>query len=428
MAILRAVHLANLALDDNRTLLVTYNKALRGYLQHLTGRAGANLDIETYHRVARGYLHGRGLMGEGDILDGAMRHGVLRQAIRDVVEAGRESEVLARPVDFFADELDWISGNGLATRHAYLEAERRGRATALGAGPRKAIWHVREEYLTRRAARGRRYDWWELPSAILRELENDETPRRYRHILIDEAQDLPPQAIRSLVKLMQPGGTVTLFADYAQQLYGYHTSYASCGLRVRKAETFRENYRNSAGIARLAIAASALPHFPDRSDLVEPTSPATAGVPPTLYRAASHEDAMRAVQSQASQLASIGTVAILAKTWREAAYWAGRLPHRELNENQAWRPDGGLYVGTYYSAKGLEFDAVILPDLGSARFPDPDRVAAFGRPEALERDARLLYVGITRARAELLVTFRGELTELLPHAESGLWAVTGSDS
>ena len=61
----------------------------------------------------------------------------------------------------------------------------------------------------------------------------------------------------------------------------------------------------------------------------------------------------------------------------------------------------GVNLLTYHRAKGLEFDAVFLPKLEDGEMP-------FRRSksdEAIAEERRLLYVGITRARRHLCVTF-----------------------
>jgi superfamily I DNA/RNA helicase len=82
---------------------------------------------------------------------------------------------------------------------------------------------------------------------------------------------------------------------------------------------------------------------------------------------------------------------------------------------KTWDTSPGVYCGAYHSAKGLEFDAVILPFCGIGHTPHPDVGAAFGAHDAMAREGKLLYVGATRAKSELLITYSGTiLTPLLP--------------
>lgn len=73
-----------------------------------------------------------------------------------------------------------------------------------------------------------------------------------------------------------------------------------------------------------------------------------------------------------------------------------------------------MFYGTYHSAKGLEFDTVILPHLSNAYLPSPADVKALGKERADAQATNLLYVGATRAKSSLILTYSGEFTELLP--------------
>jgi len=198
-------------------------------------------------------------------------------------------------------------------------------------------------------------------------------------------------------------------------------SWRSAGLKVSQPWLFQDNYRNTRQVAQLALAIAALPLFPDDPDLVEPKSPLADGPRPALVSCPTEDDEVRFVSSQASRLGKTGTVAILFRD-REPER---RLPaqitksavrlHRELN---IWPSKPGIFYGTYHSAKGLEFDAVLLPFLSDKRLPHPPDVHAFGENEAAARDARPLYVAITRARSTLILTYSGKQTPLLPDGEA----------
>jgi DNA helicase-2/ATP-dependent DNA helicase PcrA len=61
----------------------------------------------------------------------------------------------------------------------------------------------------------------------------------------------------------------------------------------------------------------------------------------------------------------------------------------------------GVQLMTLHAAKGLEFEAVILPGWNEGLFPMPDQDG--GGLERLEEERRLAYVGITRAKRRAVV-------------------------
>ncbi|HEX6700291.1 MAG TPA: ATP-dependent DNA helicase UvrD2 [Gaiellaceae bacterium] len=70
---------------------------------------------------------------------------------------------------------------------------------------------------------------------------------------------------------------------------------------------------------------------------------------------------------------------------------------------------GGVHLLTLHRAKGLEFDAVFLPRLEEKELP----IRQARTPEALAEERRLLYVGLTRARRHLCVTWSGRPSRFL---------------
>jgi len=422
LAILRSLHLADRGTDHGgRTLLVTFNKCLVTYMRHL-GAIAADVTVENYHKFARGYLHSRGRMPPNCINQPHQRSRCIRLALHDTRANGAADPILDRPEDFIDEEFQWLQGQGISESEQYVAAERVGRAGARVTRTQRAtLFDLYRRYLHHRRETGKLYDWSDLASAVLGKLAADGDPRRYRHVVIDEGQDFSPEMLRSLAAAVPRSGSLTFFGDIAQQIYGQRISWRNAGLDVNRVWQFQENYRNTQQISRLALALADMPGFPDDPDLVEPTAPAADGPPPALVRFRNAPAEQAFVVSRAIELARTGTVAILFRTRDQEEFVTpdlARTATRLHGELDRWPNGPGLFYGTYHAAKGLEFDTVFLPLLSADNWPDPHDVECFGEQEATERNSRLLYVGITRARSTLLMTFAGRLTPLLPRVKA----------
>jgi DNA helicase-2/ATP-dependent DNA helicase PcrA len=71
---------------------------------------------------------------------------------------------------------------------------------------------------------------------------------------------------------------------------------------------------------------------------------------------------------------------------------------------------GGVHLLTLHRAKGLEFDAVFLPRVEEKELPCK---AAMRSPAQVAEERRLLYVGMTRARKHLSLTWAGKPSRFL---------------
>jgi superfamily I DNA/RNA helicase len=418
IAVHRALYLANPRLDHGgQTLLLTLNRSLGAYLRFMAG-TGTAVKIENYHLWARGYLNSLGLMGGyGTICEGPKREQLIQTAIGLIAETS-DDPVLRRPAELIKEEIAWIAQHGLGLLEDYQAAERVGRGDArVTRRERPIVFQVYSTYLELREEAGFRYDWEDLSHAVVKATASDKRPRMYRHIIVDEMQNFSPAMLRSLVDYLPEDGSITIFGDSAQQIYGRLLSWRAAGLSVSKVWRFDRNYRNSLPIARLARAISEMPYFKDVEDLVTPITPIVEGPKPTIVECSNALVELELVVQQARAWGATRSVGILLPD-RQDLYRQirKRLPkHTTLSRDlQAWTGLPGIYFGTYYAGQGLEFDTVILPGLADGQMPEAADLETFGEEEALATDGKLFYVGVTRARREVLITHTGAISKLIP--------------
>ncbi|WP_244624686.1 3'-5' exonuclease [Sphingomonas sp. So64.6b] len=325
----------------------------------------------------------------------------------------------AAQIDFFKDEIKWIGQHSVATLEAYEASSRAGRGDARMLRSQRALmWEVYNAYLRLRTPEGFLYDLEDIAGAVERAFDTDTSERLYRNVIIDEGQDLSPAMLRALAKAVPRGGSLTFFGDVAQQIYGHRMSWKSAGLKPAKIWMFEQNYRNTGAIADLALAISTMPYYAEAAaDLVRPQHPVAEGPKPTLVSFADPAAEVDFLVQRAPVLARGRSVAILTRTREQARRLQDRIAGsvQELNRKLTrWSGGAGLSIGTLHAGKGLEFDVVILPFLSDGEFPNPATIEAVGLEDATAGDGRLLYVGVTRARKELLLTHSGQRTRLLP--------------
>jgi DNA helicase-2/ATP-dependent DNA helicase PcrA len=110
-----------------------------------------------------------------------------------------------------------------------------------------------------------------------------------------------------------------------------------------------------------------------------------------------------------SQSGSITTIAIIGRTAKEAQELHAALAESGLTTTLIvagqQEYEGGISVLPVYLAKGLEFDAVLLVDVDAYHY------------EQSFQDAKLLYVGCTRALHELWLFYTGKPSPLIDQIE-----------
>lgn len=255
-------------------------------------------------------------------------------------------------------------------------------------------------------------------------------PGGYMAVLIDEAHDLKDEWLATAVKLVDPATeSLLVLYDDAQSIYHVSSrkvSLSRLGINAKgRSRVLRVNYRNPTEVLAVAMecaseawgesqvnatnAASATEPEDSVPPLIRPESAGRSGDLPVFIKSSNIEKqaeliAQAVAQAQAAGQ-SLSEVAILTRTKQlmapiEQALQRAGVPfasQRDVDpKHMRWlQPEVKLL--TLHSAKGLEFELVIIASL--------DQMPHIGLD--LVDELRLLYVGITRATSQLVLATAG---------------------
>jgi DNA helicase-2/ATP-dependent DNA helicase PcrA len=170
---------------------------------------------------------------------------------------------------------------------------------------------------------------------------------------------------------------------------------AGIAFQLRGAERFYERVEVKQAIGLLRAAARSA--SPDE-DPAEQVRPVLTGLGLTKDRPAGRSKA-------AERWESLDALARLAEEFfatNPAARLADLAAELQLRSAFGHAPDaGGVTLASLHAAKGLEWDAVFMPCLTDGALPISYAVTA----QAIEEERRLFYVGLTRARDRLLLSW-----------------------
>ena len=340
-----------------------------------------------------------------------------------------------RSADFLESEYELIVlPQRVTTLKQYLRVRRPGRGVALDRSKRAAVWKAMERYRDRSADLGVTSfsEQLALAAAWLDREAALGTPRPFRHVLVDEAQDLTPAHLQLLRALVEPGpDDLFLAEDSHQRIYGKKITLSHYGIQVRgRSRRLTRNYRTTRQNLDVAFEILDPGTYEDMEGQAEEhryVSP-RSGPEPLLLHAVDRADELRKAaelltvwleQDRDSEDSAPESIAILVRDrYQRDAVVNGLAQHgvevRAVDREAAGR--GRPVVMTMHRAKGLEFRKVLLFDVSRNAIPRSLRDQQYSeadRDDALLRERSLLYVAATRARDQLAISWSGEQSPLL---------------
>jgi Nuclease-related domain/UvrD-like helicase C-terminal domain/AAA domain len=260
--------------------------------------------------------------------------------------------------------------------------------------------------------------WQRQVRSVIEGVENGWIPRaQYDVVMIDEGHDFEPDWFKLVVQMIDPtSDSLLLLYDDAQAIYqksrGLRFSLSSVGIKAPGRTTIlRLNYRNTRQILEYAYAfakafISPLSADEDHIPLIEPESGGPSGPVPAFRKKESIEAeidyAVHCLRKWHDGGEPLNEMAVICASRQHGSLMQKRLQREGLShlwmgerQGKAAYDPGKQQVSilSIQSSKGLEFKSVIFIGLGH-----------FAEVFSEKDQAKLLYVGMTRARERLILT------------------------
>jgi superfamily I DNA/RNA helicase len=309
----------------------------------------------------------------------------------------------------------------------YRDVSRLGRRIRIGGKQREALWGVFERARSRLHER-RAMTWAEIVGRV-----TDHVAARgnkpFTHVIADEAQDLSVPQLRMLKTLVPDEPDALFFAgDLGQRIFQHPFSWLSLGIDVRgRSFSLKVNYRTSHQIRRRADVL--LPREIRDVDGYEDSRAGTISVfdgPEPIVRSFAEEqeeiafvgDWLRSMIEGGMRAEEMGVFVRAEEQLSRARRAVKAAGHEALTlTDQPQDESGRVLIGTMHLAKGLEFKAVAVMACDDELLPLQSRVESAGDESELDEiydtERHLLYVAITRARDQVLVTGSEPSSEFL---------------
>ncbi|MFG2412105.1 UvrD-helicase domain-containing protein [Streptomyces goshikiensis] len=442
-------------------LLTTFNKNLASDLRsRLLSLGGpgilARVDIQHVDQLATR------VVGEADPGNSKRRINDA-QALREwrdlLVEAGEKRWA----ADFLSDEWNQvILGQAVVSRSDYFRARRAGRGRSVSRAERAEIWQLAERFTQRLdtkglethrqvAERAAQLEMGRKSKIDRREAEREERGGlhnvhveagsgawlryRYRHIVVDEAQDLSA-AHWKMLRAMVPSTSNDIFlvGDTHQRIYDNQVTLGSLGVNIRgRSSRLTLSYRTTREILRSALGVLEGVDYDDldgEADNLAGYRSVLHGPQPVLRGARSWDEELDLLVDQLGAWHDVPreATAICVPTNDMVTQVAYRLKQRGIESTEITqdgpRHEEGVHIGTMYRFKGLEYRRMIIAGVAEGLVPRSS-VDAWERTDPvryrreLQRARSLLFVAATRARDALTITWHGEPSRFLAPLTAG---------
>lgn len=406
--------------------LFTYNKTLSQYAKMIAEQIGPNnLFVYTFHGWAFGALR-EVTRSRLYVTNPRDQRDFLKKAVALVGKESKHRFVTEDKFgEFLGDEISWIKGKGLKNLLEYQNVSRIGRGSSVRVTKqdRKIIYSIFEEY-ERTKKNARKMDYDDFALTLLDNKNKIPDSHKFDQVMIDEGQDLQQVQLMLLRFIAKKGFVIA--ADKGQKIYKTSFSWKDIGINILGGRTkiLQNSFRSTKQIIQMAHSLQMNDSIVNDDEYVAPVLPEYSGPVPDVFECDSKEKQDAAIVSTIKRLLNENpgkTMGILSREWKSInrlyyAFQAESIPHEFIKKEQGNAHTPGVKLTTFHSAKGLEFDFVIILDLVDEKLD-----GELQDEEYIEVERRLLYVSITRAKTYLQLYYYGQPSSLLKEIDSSFY-------
>ncbi len=336
------------------------------------------------------------------------------------------------PVSFYEEEWNRVViAQEALTLNKYVKAKRNGRGTRLDRKKRIQIWNVFESYQNLMKERKIR----DINTAMYEcRLLAAKTPAesRYKHIIVDEGQDLSANAFRLLRTIAgeEHADDIFIVGDAHQRIYKNKAALSKCGINIRgRSSILRINYRTTEEIRKAAFALLNGISFDDLDDSMDNDDRCqslTHGPMPSIlsFKTANEEfDAVLAeIKSLTASGVAIKNICVVARTNKLLEDYITQFTCNGIRSFKIKRSKSddrsldGIRIATMHRVKGLEFQYVFIVAANNRIIPLAsaiDHTDAISEQESITAEKCLLYVALTRAQNGAYISGYGQMSEFV---------------
>lgn len=336
------------------------------------------------------------------------------------------------PVSFYEEEYNRVVvAQEAFSLEKYVKASRTGRGTRLDRKKRMQIWKVFEAYqnlMKENQVRDINTAMYEC--RLLIEKTSSET--RYRHVIVDEGQDLSANAFRLLRSIAgeEHENDIFIVGDAHQRIYKNKAALSKCGINIRgRSSVLRINYRTTEEIRKAAFAllnGISFDDLDDSFDTGDRCQSLTHGSFPEIIATANANEEFEAILAKIKGLIDGGVsaknICVVARTHKLlddyiAHFTSSGIRCYEIKGNKADdRGLDGIRVATMHRVKGLEFQYVFVVAANNRIIPLAsaiDHTDSVSEQETMTAEKCLLYVALTRAQKGAYISGYGKMSEFL---------------